>query len=63
MYCSFPYGLYQDYTDKSQFLVALGRDMEDDMKTIAQSYDLTVDTLYMGGGTPTVLEMKTFTKS
>ena len=29
VYCSFPYGLYQDYTDKSQFLVALGRDIED----------------------------------
>ena len=55
MYCSFPYGLYQDYTDKSQFLVALGRDM-DDMKAITQNLMvLTVDTLYMGGGTPTVL--------
>ena len=25
------------------------------MKTIVESYGLTVDTLYMGGGTPTVL--------
>ena len=47
VYCSFPYGLYQDYTDKSQFLTALGRDIED-MKTIIQSYGLMVDTLYMG---------------
>ena len=54
VYCSFPYGLYQDYDGKSQFLTALGRDIED-MKTIVESYGLTVDTLYMGGGTPTVL--------
>lgn len=54
VYCSFPYGLYQDYDGKSQFLTALDRDIED-MKTIVESYGLTVDTLYMGGGTPTVL--------
>ena len=54
VYCSFPYGLYQDYDGKRQFLTALCRDIED-MKTIVESYGLTVDTLYMGGGTPTVL--------
>jgi len=54
VYCSFPYGLYQDYDGKRQFLTALGRDIED-MKSIVESYGLTVDTLYMGGGTPTVL--------
>ena len=54
VYCSFPYGLYQDYDGKSQFITALGRDIED-MKAIVESYGLTVDTLYMGGGTPTVL--------
>ena len=47
VYCSFPYGLYQDYDGKRQFLTALGRDIED-MKTIVESYGLTVDTLYMG---------------
>ena len=30
-------------------LTALGRDIED-METIVESYGLTVDTLYMGGG-------------
>ena len=59
VYCSFPYGLYQDYASKSQFLRALTRDIED-MKSIVDSYNLTVDTLYMGGGTPTVLEDKDF---
>ncbi|MDU6903232.1 MAG: coproporphyrinogen III oxidase family protein [Veillonella sp.] len=59
VYCSFPYGLYQDYAGKSQFLRALTRDIED-MKAIIQSYNLTVDTLYMGGGTPTVLKDEDF---
>ena len=34
--------------EKGNFLTALGRDIED-MKTIVESYGLTVDTLYMGG--------------
>ena len=59
VYCSFPYGLYQDYAGKSQFLRALTRDIED-MKAIVQSYNLTVNTLYMGGGTPTVLKDEDF---
>ena len=59
VYCSFPYGLYQDYAGKSQFLKALTRDIED-MKAIVQSYNLTVNTLYMGGGTPTVLKDEDF---
>ena len=37
--------------EKAKFITALGRDIED-MKTIVESYGLTVDTLYMGGGTP-----------
>ena len=48
VYCSFPYGLYQDYDGKSQFLTALARDIED-MKTIVESYGLTVDTPLYGG--------------
>ncbi len=36
VYCSFPYGLYQDYDGKSQFLTALARD-------IAEGHEFTVE--------------------
>lgn len=59
VYCSFPFGIYQEYKDKSAFLRALHLDMKD-MKSIVDEYGLTVDSLYMGGGTPTVLGNEDF---
>ena len=55
VYCSFPYGLYQDYDGKSQFLTALARDIEGYEKLLLNLMDSTVDTPLYGGGTPTVL--------
>ena len=51
-YCSFPYGLWQDYGDQAGFKDAWLRDT-DDLQALCERYDLTIDSLYMGGGTPT----------
>ena len=59
IYCSFPYGLYQDYQRQSEFIAALLQDI-DDVRQICESYNLHINTLYMGGGTPTILNNDDF---
>lgn len=59
VYCSFPYGLYQDYHRQSEFVSALLRDITD-VREICESYNLRTNTLYMGGGTPTILNHEDF---
>lgn len=58
-YCSFPYGLIQEYGALADFLQAYQRDIAH-MKHCVDTYGLTVDTLYMGGGTPTSLSEDDF---
>ena len=59
VYCSFPYGLYQDYPRQAEFITALLKDI-DDVRSICESYNLYTNTLYMGGGTPTILGNEDF---
>lgn len=59
VYCSFPYGLYQNYANQQAFLQALGHDISH-MGRICESNHLHVDTMYMGGGTPTILGNEDF---
>lgn len=59
VYCSFPYGLYQDYHRQSEFISALLRDITD-VRELCESYNLRTNTLYMGGGTPTILNHEDF---
>lgn len=61
VYCSFPYGLYQSYEYRDDFIKSLLLDIED-IQSLRQRYVLNVDTLYMGGGTPTVLDEQSFHK-
>lgn len=53
-YCSFPYGLIQDYGRVDQFIGAFKRDA-DHLKDVLAAHNLTVDSLYLGGGTPTAV--------
>lgn len=53
-YCSFPYGLLQDYGRVPEFVRAFQRDANHVHELVAR-FGLTVDSLYMGGGTPTSL--------
>lgn len=53
-YCSFPYGLIQDYKRISEFLTAFVKDAAQ-LKALLDEYNLHVSTVYMGGGTPTSL--------
>lgn len=59
VYCSFPYGLYQQYPQQDLFINTLMMDI-DDMAGLCESYGLNVKTLYMGGGTPTILDNDSF---
>lgn len=59
VYCSFPYGLYQNYEHKNEFIKTLLLDIGD-IHSLCENYDLHVDTLYMGGGTPTILDEQSF---
>ena len=59
LYCSFPYGLYQEYHRQSEFIAALLEDI-DDVRQICETYNLHTNTLYMGGGTPTILNNEDF---
>lgn len=58
-YCSFPYGLIQDYKRVPQFVEAFVTDSEH-LQTILQNYDLQLGTIYLGGGTPTSLNEADF---
>lgn len=53
-YCSFPYGLIQNYEKMQDFVGVYHRDIEH-MKGLVQTLGLEVQSLYMGGGTPTSL--------
>ena len=53
-YCSFPYGLIQHYGQVQDFVNTYHRDIEH-MKRLVKSHGLEVQSLYMGGGTPTSL--------
>lgn len=53
-YCSFPYGLIQNYGKVPDFVDVYHRDIEH-MKRLVKTHGLEVQSLYMGGGTPTSL--------
>ncbi|WP_295790558.1 coproporphyrinogen dehydrogenase HemZ [uncultured Veillonella sp.] len=53
-YCSFPYGLIQDYGRIPDFVEAFQKDAKH-VANLVEQYNLSVDSLYMGGGTPTSL--------
>ena len=53
-YCSFPYGLIQNYGKVQDFVDVYHRDIEH-LKRLVKTYGLEVQSLYMGGGTPTSL--------
>ena len=53
-YCSFPYGLIQNYGKIQDFVDVYHRDIEH-MKRLVKIHGLEVQSLYMGGGTPTSL--------
>ncbi len=53
-YCSFPYGLIQHYGEVQDFVNTYHRDIEH-MKRLVKRHGLEVQSLYMGGGTPTSL--------
>ena len=54
-YCSFPYGLIQNYGKVQNFVDVYHRDIKH-MKRLVKTHGLEVQSLYMGGGTPTSLE-------
>ena len=53
-YCSFPYGLIQNYGKVQNFVDVYHRDIKH-MKRLVKTHGLKVQSLYMGGGTPTSL--------
>lgn len=53
-YCSFPYGLIQNYGKVPDFVAVYHQDIEH-MKRLVKTHGLEVQSLYMGGGTPTSL--------
>ena len=61
-YCSFPYGLIQDYGRVDQFIGAFKRDA-DHLKDVLVAHTLTVDSLYLGGGRRPLSMMGTLNKS
>ncbi len=58
-YCSFPYGLIQTYPKVKEFVDVYEQDIHH-MKTLVKTYGLEVQSLYMGGGTPTSLADEDF---
>ncbi len=57
-YCSFPGAVLKDYdSDLKPFLRALYREMNS-MADCLQEKDISIQTVYIGGGTPTVLSAK-----
>lgn len=52
IYCSFPYGLIQDYKRVKAFTEAFQEDCKQ-LAAMVKAYGLNTETLYMGGGTPT----------
>lgn len=58
-YCSFPFGLVQQFKELEEFQKAYLMDIKGLSKVI-KDYNLAVDTMYMGGGTPTSLDNEMF---
>lgn len=58
-YCSFPYGLIQDYPRVDEFVDAFAKDAQH-LRGLIEEKALTVDSLYIGGGTPTALDDASF---
>lgn len=58
-YCSFPYGLIQDYLRVDDFVDAFTKDAQHLLRLVKQR-ELTVDSLYIGGGTPTAVDDASF---
>ncbi|MBS4913999.1 MAG: coproporphyrinogen dehydrogenase HemZ [Veillonella sp.] len=58
-YCSFPFGLIQDYKRVADFVEAFRADSLQ-LADLVRRYNLHVDSLYMGGGTPTSLDDEAF---
>ena len=58
-YCSFPYGLIQNYGKVQNFVDVYHRDIKH-MKRLVKTHGLKVQSLYMGGGTPTSLSNEDF---
>ena len=58
-YCSFPYGLIQHYGQVQDFVHTYLSDIKH-MKRLVKSHGLGVQSLYMGGGTPTSLGNEDF---
>ena len=58
-YCSFPYGLIQNYGKVQNFVDVYHRDIKH-MKRLVKTHNLKVQSLYMGGGTPTSLSNEDF---
>lgn len=58
-YCSFPYGMIQNYPHIDDFTKAYQHDIEH-MRGLIDRHALDVADLYMGGGTPTSLKNEDF---
>ena len=58
-YCSFPYGLIQNYEKVQNFVDVYHCDIKH-MKRLVKTHGLKVQSLYMGGGTPTSLSNEDF---
>ena len=58
-YCSFPYGLIQSYYNISAFIDVYCKDILDMIK-LSKEKKLEVQSMYMGGGTPTSLDDRSF---
>ena len=59
LYCSFPSNVLPSDEGVEKFMAALRRDVEAAAEAIAR-YDLKVQTIYIGGGTPSALPEKFF---
>lgn len=60
-YCSFPFGLVQQYNRLDEFVQAFVQDASQ-LAALQREFNLSVDSLYMGGGTPTSLNHEAFEK-
>lgn len=58
-YCSFPFGLIHEQSDRSAFIQTFVEDCRH-VQSLTEQYHLTPDTAYMGGGTPTSLNEEEF---
>lgn len=59
IYCSFPFGLIHNYSRLDEFKRTFIMDTLH-VKSLVDKYNLTVDSIYVGGGTPTSLDEESF---